>query len=58
MYEVRKQMDVSLHYPPFKVWHHNVRRLPGGCQVRFSKWNQVEDGRIDMVCGAGVFVVE
>jgi hypothetical protein len=28
----KKQMDVPLHYPSFKVRRHNTQRLPGGCQ--------------------------
>jgi hypothetical protein len=51
-------MDVPLHYPPFKVRRHDTRRPPGGCQVRFSKWNRVEGGRVDMARCAGVFAVE
>jgi hypothetical protein len=56
--EVRKQTDVPLHYPPFKVRHHDARRPPGGCQVCSSKWNGVEDGCVDMACCTGVFAVE
>jgi hypothetical protein len=56
--EVRKWTDVPLHYPPFKVRHHNARRPPGGFQVCSSERDQVEDGRVDMAHCAGVFVVE
>jgi hypothetical protein len=56
--KVRKWMDVPLHYPPFKVRRHDARRPPGGCQVRSSKGNQVEGGRVDMACCAGVFAME
>jgi hypothetical protein len=51
--EVRKRMDVPLHYPLFKVRHHDPGRQPGGYQVHFSTWNQVEDGCVDMAHGTG-----
>jgi hypothetical protein len=35
----KERTDVPLHYPPFKARRHDARRLPGGCQVRFSEWN-------------------
>jgi hypothetical protein len=37
---------------------HNARRPPGGCQVRSSERDGVEDGRVDMAHCAGVFAVE
>jgi hypothetical protein len=44
--------------PPFKVQCHDMQRPPGGCQVRSSERNLVEDGRIDIARCARVFTVE
>jgi hypothetical protein len=44
--------------PPSKVWHHNTRRSPGGCQICSSKGDWVKEGRIDVARCAGVFAVE
>jgi hypothetical protein len=44
--------------PPSKARRHDVRGSPGGSQICSGKRDRVEDGHINMVGCARVFVVE